>query len=255
MRSKRLRHHRPVADPRAIVAARAGLEHRPVAAGEHLGKGRGDGVGERLLGRRDADRHAAQHVAPMRQRLGLGARERRRHRGAVIHRHDDAPRLAGPSIERIDQVGGGHVGAERGRQRHRGDRRAPSEAQGAHDRRIAFFLRLDDAQQPGRALDADDRARPALLRQELRGRVDLPRTNAEPQLDRAPRRARDWSRIFGKGPAPGVIGEQASSSGVIPASSTSRSAPAAGRSARSWRAGTLAQSNACPPTISIGTIE
>ena len=60
-----LGHHRPVADPRPIVAARSGLEHRSVAAGEDVREGRGERVGEAPLGGRDGDGDPAKSFPPM----------------------------------------------------------------------------------------------------------------------------------------------------------------------------------------------
>ena len=137
---QRFGHHRAVADPGAVVAARAGLEHRSVAAGENLRECRRHRVGYRLLRWRDAQFHPPQHAAPN----ACAAASAESHHGAASagagHRQDDPVACARHKVETVGEVGGGHVLA-----RQRADRRGVGRAAGnqhASHGRVAFGLRL-----------------------------------------------------------------------------------------------------------------
>ena len=152
------------------------------------------------------DGDSAECFAPMRLRRSKGIGPAWSCAVGRWHGRTMACARTGGQVEPIDQVGGGHVLAGQG-----SDGRGVGQAAGdqpAGHRGVAFGLRLGDRQLGVIADDAGDRAVPTLLGEELRRRIDLPGTHAEPQLDRSARAGAVRQHVASEGCATGAIGEQ-----------------------------------------------
>ena len=193
---QRVRHHRAVADPAAIIGAGARLERGAVAADENVGERRAQRVDQLPPSGGDADGDAAQPLPPDVGRARQGSVEIGRRRAGKIDGHVEmiAGREAdGPAHARLRHMSLILHGCRERQRFGRGERALVEAAHAdrlgrdhgseqAIDRRIAVD-RAGLADQEVRSVPAQrgDRADAAALRQKLRGRVHLKRSHRERQ--------------------------------------------------------------------------